>query len=245
MFFYTSKVWATEQVPDILWYEGNKYVLYSGLAISSPLEIFPEITEKLAKTSKRTSSNCWRQYSAEWVIEDGELYLSNVKRCDNGTIINSLVEKVTKRKFVNGKLKADWVDGAYWGGNGDTYWNSFENEALFFFENGEVTDIKEIKSSDCSFQEKDNLDKFIYSNVNWKDLPENRVTVTIEFEIDRQGKIIQSQIKDTKNSEFEKEALRVLKSVPCWKVYTHRGKVFGWKDIEIEFSERNRIKYAR
>lgn len=243
--FFCHQAWATEQAPDILFYKGFRYELYTSHAVTSPLESFEELTEQLSKVSKTWSSGCWRRYTAEWIIENEQLYLTNVRSCEDGSLVNSLVEKAINRKFVNGKMKADWVTGSYWGGRGERHWSAFSNEVIFIFRNGALVSTKQYESPKCSFQDEDNLERFIYSNINWDNLPTGTKSVSIDFETDLNGKIVQAEVRHSDKSEFEKEALRVLKMVPCWKVYTHNGEVFGWQDFDITFSEDNRRKYAR
>ncbi|WP_347156738.1 hypothetical protein [Pontibacter chitinilyticus] len=237
--------WATDQDPDVLYYQGSKYYLYSN-TVDSPLESFTQLKEKLQSVNKDwMDSGCWRNFTAEWTIEGGQLYLTKVKNCKDGKEINSLVEKAINKKFVDGKMKADWVNGVYWVGSGERYWNAFENEIKFTFESGAVVRTKYYASPDCSYSNRDTLESFIYSNINWEELPNKREDVSIDFETDSEGKIVQAKVRHSVSEEFEKEALRVLRNVPCWKVFTHFGEVFGWRDIDITFSEKNRKKYTR
>ncbi|WP_242926973.1 hypothetical protein [Pontibacter vulgaris] len=245
LFFFCLEAKSTDQAPDILFYEGDKYELYTNHADMSPLESFDQIREELSKQSKWWSSGCWRGYIAEWVIENGQLYLTKVKSCEDGKIVNALIEKAIKRKFVGGKMKADWVSGVYWGGRGERFWNAFDKEVMFSFQGGFLESTIKHTSPNCSFQNKDTLYHFIYSNIDWEKMPSTREEVSIDFETNKEGKIIQAEVRLSNGTEFGKEALRVLKMVPCWKVYTVRGEVFGWRDIDLIFNEENRKKYQR
>jgi len=244
LLFLIVDAWATDQDPDVLYFKGNKYFIYTSNSIDSPLESFSGLTERLQKVNKNwMSSGCWRNYTAEWAIEDGELYLIKVKNCKDGSNINFLVEKELNRKFISGKMRADWVNGVFWVGSGLRYWNAFENEIKFIFKEGDLVSTEHYTSPNCTFQNQDTLNKFIYSNINWQDLPNERVQVSLEFEIDTNGKIIRSEVLNNVNIEFKKEAFRVLQMVPCWKVFTRTGEVYSLRDIEIMFSEENRMKY--
>lgn len=246
MVFLFVDSWATDQDPDVLYYQGSKYYLYTSSKVDSPLESFPKLKEKLQSVNKDwMSSSCWRNFTAEWSIEDGQLYLTKVRNCKDGKEINSLVEKAINKRFVGGKMKADWVNGVYWVGSGERYWNAFESEMKFTFQYGAVVNTKHYASSDCSYNDRDTLKSFIYSNINWEELPNKREDVSIDFETDSEGKIVQAKTRYNVDVEFEKEALRVLRMVPCWKVFTNTGEVFGWRDIDIIFSEENRKKYTR
>jgi hypothetical protein len=256
LIFLFVDAWATDQDPDVLYYQGNKYYLYTSSTVDSPLESFTQLREKLQTVNKDwMSSSCWRNFTAEWAIEAGQLYLIEVKNCKDGKKINALVEKAINKKFVDGKIKADWVNGVYWAGSGERYWNAFENEIKFVLQDGEVVSTKHYVSPDCSYSDKETLKSFIYSNINWEDfiysninweeLPNKSEHVSIDFETNSEGKLVQAKARNSVDVVFEKEALRVLRMVPCWKVFTHTGETFGNRDIDVIFSEENRKKYVR
>ncbi len=184
------EAWATEQEPDILFYQGNKFELYASHSVSSPLESFSQVSEKLFQLYQSGASGCWRQYTAEWVIADGQLYLTKVMSCENGKVVNALVEKAINRKFIRGRMKADWVNGIYWGGRGEKHWRAFENEIKFSFQNGTLVSTQLYISPECFFQNKDTLHKFIYSTINWEVLPDTQHTVAIAFETNENGKVV-------------------------------------------------------
>jgi hypothetical protein len=114
--FFSIKGYSTYQVEDYLIFN-NDTLYFTNLPknIHSPLEQISNISGKIDKYRKCEfiSSNCWRGFYAEWKIIDNTLYLSKVFDCATNEIINETIEKILKRKFVNGLLKADWVNGFF------------------------------------------------------------------------------------------------------------------------------------
>jgi len=117
---FSIKGFSTVQQPDYLIF--NKDTLYFNDLpnfISSPLEQIDSISHYIKKLIADLSgietinSGCWRGFYAEWKIIDNQLYLSKVFDCETHEVINKIVVKVLGRRFVNGLLKADWVNGSF------------------------------------------------------------------------------------------------------------------------------------
>ncbi len=71
------------------------------------------------------------------------------------------------------------------------------------------------------------LRKYIAENVNYPENVEPRVTPTVyvKFVIDETGKVTNPEILRGAGELFDKEALRVVSSLPMWKPGRQRGKV--------------------
>ena len=244
-------VLGTEQVPDILYWNNDTLELYE-----SPLENYHEITKKLFNDKKKfsVSSVCWRRYVAEWTIVDNELFLINIESCVDNISLNERISEITKRKFINGMLRADWIDGKFWCGTNYSYFNLYSNvfinEYLLDIQHGQLSSIKKSQADSCDFRAGNNeLLNLLYSNVNWNEIPslekDNTVLIAIGTNID--GEIFNIQI--TSKSEIEllnKEALRVCNLLLCLQPYFHQGEYFNVPvDLELCFSERNKKKYNR
>jgi hypothetical protein len=104
---------ATAQAPDVIHYEGKRYMLFT-----NPLESYFKEGErpKFHIGQGSISSGNWRGYVGTWKIEDDTLYLvgldswickdlrpENCKRAD--------LKEIFGEKFRNGKVKADWFTG--------------------------------------------------------------------------------------------------------------------------------------
>ena len=117
---FSVKGFSTNQVEDYLIF--NKDTLYFNDLpgyINSPLEQIDSISHYIRKIIldysgiETFNSGCWRGFYAEWKIIDNTLYLSKVFDCETSEVINTIIEKAIGRKFANGLLKADWVNGNF------------------------------------------------------------------------------------------------------------------------------------
>jgi len=124
--------------------------------INSPLEQIKDISYNIRKYKKKyqqsediISSDCWRGFFAEWKIIDNTLYLSKVFDCYTNEEINKTIEKVLKQKFINGLLKADWVNGVFWCGknedieNYSVYLSAYKYNCRLSFEKGVIVNKEE------------------------------------------------------------------------------------------------------
>jgi hypothetical protein len=105
---------ATGQQPDVMIYKGKVYRLFA-----NPLEEF--FKDKKNRPLFRVEPNVvstgnWRGYVATWTIENGFLYLVNIRAwiCDELNEESCRRVKLSKlfgRRYRNGKVKADWFSG--------------------------------------------------------------------------------------------------------------------------------------
>jgi len=142
-------------------------------------------------------------------------------------------------RYENGKVRADWVNGKLISPQGkllfyihDGSGGIHEKELEFTVENGvliqtELLDNSKTKKSEYSKNE-NLLREFIYSNINYENLPKSdtikrRVTVSI-ISTDDNGRIDSVNIIRGVNELYDKEAIRVIKSIPEWDVIYRHGK---------------------
>jgi hypothetical protein len=249
---FSNDIFATHQTEDILIWNKDTFYLYD-----SPLDLIPDIRAKIFEsqtTTIRILSSCWRGYNAEWKIENNQLYLTNVFDAGGEKNLNKNIEKILNKKFVNGKIKADWVDSTFWCGKNDTYLNPwfsiYEIEYKLYFSSGLLQSYELSKTNSCIYYEnKDSLNNFIYSNVNWDSIPEpiSSGYVSVSFSTDKEGKIIEIMgINTSEPYGLVKEALRIVGKLPCWKTVCHEGLQVNefWK-IDIIFNEDNKIRYYK
>lgn len=226
-------VYATTQAPDYLIYKGDTLAIYS-----NPLESYfakegrPDcVFDKYGY--KNTS--CWRGYIGYWELRNDSLFLVEV-RGESTNIDLSLIFK--DRKTDHGVF-ADWVDSSIHIPCGrlvvsmyDGYGSIFEFEKELFFKQGVLTGIKEYdnsKSKSSRFTEdRSLLLKFIQENINYANIINNTdedVKVIIEVRsVTPEGKIDSVQVVRGHDPERDKEAIRVVKSIPEWEVLFRSGK---------------------
>ena len=176
---FPLSLYATGQVGDSLIWNGDILTVFS-----NPLELRQDIDalRPILFGDKETDINsaCRRGYIAEWTIVDNELYLTNIYSCNYyQDSIKADLGVLFGQNYNNGKVKALWVTGTllipkgkliYYVHSG--YDSFYETELILTFEKGELVDQKEYdnsKSHKSVYREnKDSLQRFIYSNINWK-----------------------------------------------------------------------------
>lgn len=255
-----SETFATVQEPDIIIYKGDSLFLYA-----APLELLYknklEGPKFFADKMGCMTTACWRGYQAVWKIIDNDLYLTGILSCcyreDN---IKADLKKIFGNKCIDGKVKADWVSTTIFAPTGkymfvlhDIDEMVYEGELEFQFINGKLIGTKTYDNSKSRLsiysKDKNKLQDFIYSNINWSDLPkhENQVKkVVLRFSANEKGIVDDVQVMRSCDSIFDKEATRVLKTIPEWDIFYRHGKLYrtNWT-IPINFSKENQEKYRK
>ncbi len=263
LFFLTFpflKLFATAQIPDILIYQGDTLALFA-----NPLEEFPKIDSirpyLFGNRGRYHSTACWREYQAEWLIENEQLYLIGIYSCcyykDS---IKSDLENLFGDRFVDGKIKSDWFTGSVFSPQGkliryfhDAYLSLYEKEIEFKFEKGILVETKEhdnSKSRKSIFSQNEyKLQEFIYSNIKWSSLPKTNketVRVFVQFSANEKGVVDSVEVMRGHSILYDQEAVRVIKLIPEWDVYYIHGEYErqNWM-LPIVFSKKNKRKYKR
>lgn len=250
------KSFGTAQIPDILIYNGDTLSIYS-----NPLEQLDNIDslrEKLFgdKESYWTTA-CDRQYQAEWTLIDNQLYLSAIYSCNYyHDKVQADLKQLFPDKYENGKVKADWVTANILSPQGkqlyyvhSDYESLYEKEVIFDVVSGKLkgtTTFDNSKSKKSIYSEGTTLLHFIYSGIDWDNLPkhEKPVNIIVQFSANEQGIIDSVKVLKGFNEIYDSEAIRVVKSVPEWDVFYRRGQFERrvW-NLPIGFSEENKLKY--
>lgn len=259
LLFPVVRVFSTSQIPDILIYNGDTLALFA-----NPLEQFYEHDSDkprfFGEKEGCTSTGCWRGYQAEWTILDSVLYLNSIYSCCyKSDSVKADLQTLFGDAFVRGSVKANWFTGTVYSPQGkllyyvhDGYESSYENEVAFEFSRGKLVGTKmydNSKSRRSEFsQNPDKLKAFIYSNLNWKYLPtpENKtIKVTVQFSANENGLIDSVKVLSGFDSQYDTEAIRVIKSIPDWDIYYKHGKHqrVMWL-YPIVFSKENQKKYS-
>jgi len=161
------------------------------------------------------------------------------------------LKKLFPQGFKNGKVKADWVIGKLYAPKGnllyyihDGFQSTYESELELTIVDGTLIESRELDNSKTRksiyIEDQKLLKEFIYSNIRRENLPESdtikrRVIVAI-VSSDDNGKIDSVNVLRGVNEIYDKEAVRVIKSIPEWEViYLHGEKVNrGWT-IPVNF----------
>lgn len=251
------RIFATAQIPDLLIYNGDTLSIFA-----NPLEQLYDNDSLRPKffgdKEGCMSTACWRGYQAEWIIIDNKLFLTGIYSCcyyeDK---IQADLKQLFGDKCINGKVKANWFTGNIIAPQGEMlyyvhmgYGSLYEKELELQFEKGKLTGTKLFDNSKSKqsiySQDSEILRKYIYSNINWKILPKNDKTIKVyvQFSANENGIIDSAKVMKGYSEVYDREALRVVKSIPEWDIYYRRGvhERRGW-NILIIFNEENRKKY--
>lgn len=254
-----ANTFGTAQIPDRLIYKGDTLSIFS-----NPLEQLygnDSLRPKFFGDKEGCMSTaCWRGYQAEWIIIDGQLYLTGIFSCcffeDN---IEADLQKLFGNRFIGGKVKADWVNAKIISPQGKQlyyvhmgYESLYERELEFQFKNGQLIGTKTYDNSKSRqsvySQDSQKLQEFLYSNINWTSLPKSKepIKVFVQFSANENGVVDSVKIMRGHSTEFDKEAERVIRTIPEWDVYYRHEKLErrNWI-IPIVFSEDNRTKYKK
>lgn len=258
LIIFNFKVFGTDQIPDILIINGDTVSIFS-----NPLEQLPIIDNLRPKLfgdqQVCNSTACWREYQAKWEILDNELYLIGIYSCcfykDK---IQANLEQLFPEKFENGKVKADWVTAKILSPQGKQlyyihmgYESLYEKEIVYEIKNGQLVGTKTFdntKSRKSIYSQDTTLIHFIYSNIKWEALQktDENIKVYIQFSANEQGIIDSLKVMKGFDETYDKEALRVVKSIPEWDVFYRQGQHERrvW-NLPIVFSEENKKKYKK
>ncbi len=266
-------VFGTAQIPDLLIYNGDTLLLHSCPLGDYPNQDF--ITpQNLFGSNGCSFTACWRNYIATWEIINSELYLCEIKNVCYPMFIQSVgasfvdedsigseyadLKALFPDKFKDGKVKADWVNRKMIAPKGKLLYyihagfeSIYEIEFEFHIKKGQIIETKifdNTKTKKSEYKDDETLRRFVYSNIRWKKLPkqEKPIKVYVEFSANEKGFIDVAVIRKGYNKIFDKEALRVIKSIPNWEIVYKHGEFSRNSYIfQIEFSEEKQQKYKK
>jgi len=225
-----EKVSGTGQIPDFLIYKGDTLSIYA-----NPLETYFDSISRPDSIFDKfgyNSTACWRGY---WELKNDSLFLIELHG-DSTKIDLSLI---FKDRNTETKIFADWVDYPINNPYGKLihyehmgYASIYEFEREFIIKNGVLIGIKEYdnsKSRKCKFTEKPELIKeYIQANINYANItnePYEKARVFVQIcRVNEEGRIDSVKVLRGWDSERDKEAIRVVKSIPEWDILYRQGK---------------------
>lgn len=250
-------LFGTAQIPDILIYKGDTVSLFSCPLYSfpnqdlvSPKNMFGSkgcfytgcwrnyiatweiIDDKLFLTKIKNA--CYPT--------DGKYVAASYKE-GTDTLGRELADlkSLFPHSFQNGKVFADWVSEKLLSPKGkilfyvhDGFESIFEKEIEFTVENGIISSTLENDNSKTRISKYSTNNKllinFIEGNIDFTNVPEPaeriRVIVRIVSSND-EGKIDSVMVLRGFNEIYDREAKRVVKSIPDWNVIYRHGKRFN------------------
>ena len=201
--FVSEKTFATQQVPDILFYDNLELSLSTGWGHPSPLETY-YYQNNIEIPFEGYSTANYRGHVAIWEIVDANLYLTEIQiddfiRDPNGQY-EYVVESYEPNEFgvesnscpssENGDVFADWFSGIL-----DCYLRSEAGYTSYFFHvrEGKIVDIKIIDEQDYDMlynsPSYDALSEDLKSKYNMLILNENYITYYFRLNEDDEIKL--------------------------------------------------------
>ena len=185
-------------------------------------------------------------YVAKWEITDNMLYLTGIYSCCyNNDSVKANLKDLFGEKCINGRVKATWVNGKMYSPLGRLLYcfpeglhSIYENEVEFMFVNGALTGCKKLDNSKTKRSRyTDNqklLHEYLKKSIKRENLPESdsvkRKVFVHVISSNENGKIDSVRIGRGVNELYDKEAIRIVKSIPDWDIlYRHGEKVnYEW-----------------
>ncbi len=255
LFFNSDSIFGTAQIPDFLIVNSDTTSLHA-----NPLELlYNENTRPKSFFDKEPCglTSCWRGYYAYWQLENNKLYLIKIVDCCDEKVTANL-KKIFGSKFNDNKVFAYWVSDTLLSPQGKLIWyehmrygSLYEKEVMYVFDKGIFKDKFEYDNSKSYIsaftQHPDTLKNFLYSRINWNNLPDindenKRVFIKITSGETKDSYTI--QIMRGFNEILDNEALRVIKLLPEWDVFYRQGKIYNMSwTITILFNSEMKQKY--
>lgn len=231
IFFLSNSLYAfTQQVPDILIFEGEKYRI-EPLINKLPLSSCPEqynLSRAMYKDNEPIpiSSACWRGHYCTYEIIDDFLYLKSVKICHDDRRVD--LKAAFGEKLTSKGVKVYWYTGEL--ESPKSSW-SYHHINAFRFKSGEFCEKVFYDNSKTKYSRfSGKLEDFIYDNCNWKQLPpigeDENIQIKLLIETDDEMNIVNIEIKepDSELSVWEQEAQRIYKMIPEWSTIYRKGE---------------------
>jgi len=270
-FLLPLPAFGTAQIPDILIYNGDTLSLFDcpleyfpDQGLFSPLRLFGSsgcfytACYRNYVATWKIENNKLYLLSIRNACYPTDMKYVNVSNKDGAKIPGTEyadLQSIFQDRYADGRVFADWVNTKLISPKGkmlyyihDGFLSIFEKELEFTIENGTLKQIQEFDNSKTRTskytQNPDLIKEFIKNNINYSNLPKTENTVKVIVGVlgaNTEGKIDNVRILRGFNEAYDKEAERVVKSIPEWDVlYRHGEKILShaWS-IPVIFEWKN------
>jgi len=238
------RLWATGQEGDRLVIGKDTFQL-----LATPLQkilIERNITPKdLWGDNPDYNTACWRTYIATWKLQNNKLYLEEVAPCNyydypGGTYPRADLKKIFPDLNKERHIFAHWVSEELLAARGkvlyyihDGFDRVYAEETSLVFKTGKLEkscryDTSKTKTAPWRDNEK-MLRDYLHSAVNWEQIS-SEIDSTVKkvycmiVSADENGKIDSVLVVKGASDILNREAVRVVKSIPQWDVIFKKGQ---------------------
>ncbi|RSK36177.1 hypothetical protein [Hymenobacter metallilatus] len=243
---------ATAQQPDYLVYRGDTLQLQS-----NPLEGWLHKLPQRPPELESGSTACWRGYTATWLLENGQLFLLEIRPGCNSSKA-SIPLRRWFRPDARGRVAATWVSGTLDMPLGKLlhyehmgYGSMYEKDWLLTFQHGRLVGQHTYRNRAAPVPESEQLQKQLYQTVEWSRIskqPEAAYRVFVEFRPDSTGRHCAVVIRKGTDQPYAAAALAAARQLARrnWGATYRYGRWVPMRwTMPVTFSEENRRKYAR
>jgi hypothetical protein len=188
-------------------------------------------------------------YSCTWIVLDNHIYLQSIE--GKNTTVN--LQTIFPEKYDNGLVLADWINTTLYAPYGKMLYSwgvlfsesTFEYELAFRISKGKIISVEKCDNTKTKpLKDQYHLRDLIQNNINWGNLPEadsiKRKVFVQAISADSLGMIDSVRILRGVNELYDREAIRIVKSIPEWPLIYKHGKVYNWWIFPISFDRSDK-----
>jgi hypothetical protein len=253
----SNKTFGTAQIPDILIYKGDTLSLFNCPLYSYPDQDKVSLKNMFGSNGCFYTSCYRNYIATWEIIDNKLYLTRIKNACypTDGKYVAVAYKEVTDSigfefadlkslfpdRFQDGKVFADWVNEKLLSPKGnllyyfhDGFESIFEKELEFDFKNGAISSIIEYDNSKTRRSEYTTNEKllmdFVRNSIDYKNVPEpsERIRIIVRIVSSNElGKIDSVTVLRGFNEFYDREAVRVIKSIPDWDVTYRHGQKFN------------------
>jgi len=188
-------------------------------------------------------------YKCTWIVQSNYIYLQSIK----SDSLTANLQSIFPDKFDNGRVLADWIDTTLYAPYGKMLYSFdiifsasiYEYELAFRISKGKVISVEKCDNTKTKpLKDERQLQQLIQNTINWENVPKydsiKRMVYVQVMSADSLGRIDSVSIPKGVNDLYDKEAIRIVKTIPEWPVIYRHGKIFNGRIYPIIFGRSNK-----
>lgn len=238
---------ATPQVSDLLYWNDSIYHVYPSVIRND--DKFQNLTSLIDSLYGLSTSN-WNGYTCTFEFDKDTLYLIAIEDEYENDYMDYIFPS-EKRKImssVNDTLYLGYGKALY---DPELPFMVYENEITVVVEKGVLKSYKYNvnKSKSTHYGDEQKLIQFVYSHIDWNSIDsiilEEKPKTIVQFSVDSLAMIDNVVVlKSSGYDKLDKEVIRVLKSLPGFRISFYMGRYYYTKyKLPICFDSEKRKRY--